>query len=160
VPDHGQRYRYELIYEFTDVYNRVQLDWIARSLLNSVSRRRVPLEGTSIFSRAFRMISGGSPTSSTSARGRSTPQARPDGVWATRNSSGAMDVQATSGHPRPGYVRHSRKIRKSPAASSSIWRGDVERAPVLEEMITSQLGGTMWRQAVEAPGSGITLAIR
>jgi hypothetical protein len=76
------------------------------------------------------------------------------------DSSGAMDVQAKSGHPRPGYVRHSRKIRKSPAASSSIWRGDVERAPVLEEMITSQLGGTMWRQAVEAPGSGITLAIR
>jgi hypothetical protein len=38
------------------------------------------------FSRAFRLISGGSPASSTSARGRSTPQARPDGVWTTRRT--------------------------------------------------------------------------
>jgi hypothetical protein len=68
-------------------------------------------------------------------------------------------VQATSGHPRHGYVRHSRKIRE-PRSVLQHLAGDVERAPVLEEMITSQLGGTMWRQAVEAPGSGITLAIR
>ena len=36
MPDHEQRYRYKLIYEFTDLYNRVQLDWIAESLLNPV----------------------------------------------------------------------------------------------------------------------------
>ena len=70
-----------------------------------------------------------------------------------------MEVHTKSGHSRPGYVRHSRRSG-SPPFSAQAFGGVTLNAPVLEEMITSELDGTMWRQAVEAPGSGITLAIR